>query len=431
MIWQRNHWLRRYLANSLWVLPTVGILAAMVLVRITHRIDMDTGWVLGISADTTRAVLGTLAASLFTFIVFVSSALLVAVQLASAQLTPLIIGLLFKDPLTKLALTLFSFAFTFSLAALFRMTTTSPWLTSEVAAYTSVVSLVVFFYLIDHVGKALRPSGALRTVGKAGRRVIDAVYPHPLGGRELTPAEPQAIPEGESNRTVANPQDGVIVAVEIEPLLRLATQHDCRIELVPQIGSYVMAGQPLFRMFGGGTALPKHLLCGSVYWDQDRTLEQDPMFALRIMVDIAIKAVSPAINDPTTGVLAIDHIQHLLRVAGSRLLDDGVVRDGTGQARVIVRKPQWEDFVSLAVTEIRQCGSRSIQIARRLRAMIEELIETLPATRSEALRRELDVLQATSDRSFAEPADGALARIADPLGIGGPKAKSNGAPRRI
>ena len=105
------------------------------------------------------------------------------------------------------------------------------------------------------------------------------------------------------------------------------------------------------------------------------------MFGFRILVDIASKGLSPAINDPTTAVLAIDQIHHLLRNVGSRFLGDGQVRDAAGRLRLLYRTPNWDDFICLAVTEIRHFGSESIQVARRLRAMLEDLLRTLPEQR--------------------------------------------------
>ena len=135
----------------------------------------------------------TVGPSLFTAIVFVCTALLVAVQLASAALTPRIIGIVFRDPVTKFALTLLVFTFTFSLGALLRIKTAVPLPTAHVAAYASLVNLGVFFYLIDHLGRALRPSGALRAVAWLGFSVIESVYPRPLAGSREKPA-PEAAP---------------------------------------------------------------------------------------------------------------------------------------------------------------------------------------------------------------------------------------------
>src|SRR5207244_2477109 len=124
---------------------------------------------------------------------------------------------------------------------------------------------------------------------------------------------------------------------------------------------------------------------------------QYPAFAYRIIVDIASKALSPAINDPTTAVIAIDHLQHLLtEVAHRELADDGV-GDATGQRRLVVRTPDWDDYLSLAATEIRLYGGSSIQVVRRLRAMLESLVETLPPGRAGS-RAGLRPLLATSAR---------------------------------
>jgi uncharacterized membrane protein len=148
-------------------------------------------------------------------------------------------------------------------------------------------------------------------------------------------------------------------------------------------------------------------------------MEQDPAFAFRIIVDIASKGLSPAINDPTTAVLAIDQIHHLLRLVGGRHLADGRARDAAGRLRLVYRTPNWEDFVLLAVTEIRHFGGASIQVARRLRAMLENLVASLPEERSALLRRELALLQRAGERVFAEPEDRTLADMSDFQGMGG------------
>jgi uncharacterized membrane protein len=161
------------------------------------------------------------------------------------------------------------------------------------------------------------------------------------------------------------------------------------------------------------------VLCESVAVGQERTFEQDPAFAFRVMVDIASKGLSPAINDPTTAVLAIDQIHHLLRNVGSRRLDDERVRDRAGRLRLAYRTPEWEDFVQLAVTEIRHFGGGSIQVARRLRAMLENLIQTLPDERGPLLRQELALVHRSVERFFAEPEDRAAADVSDRQGMGG------------
>lgn len=429
MTWRLRHRVRHYFQNSIWILPVLAMGLALATVRLLHGFEQSMGWELGSDPEAARALLGMLAASMFTFIVFVSSALLIAVQLASAQLSPRVIAMVFRDPITKVALTVFVFTFTMTLAVLIRIATSVPLLTTYLAAYGSLASLGVFLYLIDHVGKALRPSGALRSVGRLGREVIESVYPQPFteSSTEPAPADRPGV-SGEPTAVIANPRDGVVLAFDINGLVSLAQRADCVIDIVPQVGDFVAAGDPLYRVFGEGANLPASVLCQSVAVGQERTLEQDPTFALRIIVDVASKGLSPAINDPTTAVLAIDQLHHLLRNVGHRRLADERVRDASGRLRLMYRTPDWEDFVHLAVTEIRHFGGESIQVARRLRAMLENLIQTLPEERAVLLRQELNLLRRSAERFFPEPEDRALAEVSDFQGVGGtsgPSANAN------
>jgi uncharacterized membrane protein len=418
MTWLQRHRARRYIADSIWIFPVLSMTAGLGAVRLLNGVDAVLGWRSSFQPEAARSVLSALASTIFTQVVFVSSALLVAVQLASGQLTPRIIAVVFKDTATKFSLTAFVFIFTFTLAALLRITDFVPPVTSIVAGYGCLASLGVFLFLIDHIGKALRPSGALRRVALLGRAVIESVYPRGLSESRDTDRDAADVPHGEPSSTINSSADGVVLAFDVQGLVSLAERADCVIELVPQVGDFVAAGDPLFRVFGGG-ASPPAILRGSVALGQERTLEQDPAFAFRILVDMASKGRSPAINDPTTAVLALDQIHHLLRNVGNRRLDDGRVRGATGRLRLVYRTPDWADFVHLAVTEIRQFGGASIQVVRRLRAMIENLIESLPEERAALLRPELAVLRRSSERSFPEPEDRALADVSDLQGVGG------------
>src|SRR5262249_7147719 len=136
MTWLQRYRVRHYLANSIWIWPLLSMAAAIVAVRALHGIEDAMGWESKLNPGTAQAVLGTMASSMFTFIVFVCSALLVAVQLASSQLTPRIIAIVFRDPITKFSLTAFVFTFTFTLAVLVRITTSVPALSAYAAAYS-------------------------------------------------------------------------------------------------------------------------------------------------------------------------------------------------------------------------------------------------------------------------------------------------------
>jgi uncharacterized membrane protein len=419
MTWIKRYKLRNYVRNSIWLLPVSGMVAALVSVNFLNWIEQQAGWKSSLDPAAALALFGTLAGSMLTFIVFLSSSLLLVVQLASAQLSPRIIGIVFRDRVTRSALTLFAFTFTFTLAVLVRIHASVPGITAHLAAYLCLLSVGVFLFLIDHVGKTLRPSGALRAVARLGHEVIQSVYPRRLSAQPNAGHRPENAQGGEPAGTVPSPKDGVLLAFDFEGLVVLAREAECVVELVPQVGDFVAAGSPLFRIFGGKNGPSASALCDSIALGQERTVEQDPAFAFRIVVDIASKALSPAINDPTTAVLAIDQIHHLLRSVGGRHLNEGLAHDPSGSLRLVYRTPDWEDFVYLAVTEIRQFGGTSIQVARRLRAMLENLTEVLPPERTALLRSELTLLRRSAHRFFPEPEDQALAEVSDMQGVGG------------
>jgi uncharacterized membrane protein len=427
MTWLQRYRIRHYIRYSTWFFPVVAMLVAALLIRLLHWLEAAMGWEAGFNPDTMRTVLGTLAGAMFTFIVFICSSLLLVVQLASAQLTPRIIAVLLGDSVTKLSLSMFVFTFTFTISALVRIGSSVPLLTAEIAAYSSAACLALFLFLIDRVGKLLRPSGALKSVATRAHRVIENVYPRYLNESPASTFEPADLSGKMPVRTVTSTKNGVVLAFDERGLIALGARYDCVIELVPQVGDFVAPGDPLFRIYGGA-GVSGDLLAHSIALGVERTMEQDPAFAFRVIVDIASKGLSPAINDPTTAVLALDQIHHLLRHVGNRDLDNEHLRDTAGRVRLICHTPFWEDFVALAVTEIRQYGGASIQIARRLRAMLENLIATLPEQRAPLLRQELTLLHRSVGRFFSEPEDQVLAAFSDSQGVGGNQGRDQ--PRR-
>jgi uncharacterized membrane protein len=222
------------------------------------------------------------------------------------------------------------------------------------------------------------------------------------------------------HRTVAHADtSGIVLAVDLAGLVAQARRADGIIEFVPQVGDFVAVDEPLFRLYGGASAIDDRPLQAAVALGSERTVEQDPTFAFRILVDIAIKALSPAINDPTTAVLAIDQLHRLLRLVGLRDLRGDEIADAAGKLRLVFRTPNWEDFVHLTCIEIRHCGAGSVQITRRMRAMLENLMLTLPPHRHAELHQQLELLDRTLEGQYPFPEDLALARMSDSQGLGG------------
>jgi len=418
MNWRQRYRLRLYWRNSLWILPALSIVAASVTVSLLSSYEKSIGSHTQVSAESVRAIMSTVAGSTFTLVVLVSSAVLLAIQLASAQLTPRIIAMIYRNPYQKLAFAIFAFTFTFSASVLARIDDTAPRIASYVAAYSFLLDLALFIAFIDNIGKMLRPSSAVRGVALVGRTVIREAYSEPHSDKSVPPLAANSLSE-EGARTVLSSMDGSLLAFDMKGLVTLARRHDCVIELIPEVGQFVAIDDPLFRIHHGGETITDNQLHNSVASGAERTPEQDPLFAFRILVDIASKALSPAINDPTTAVLAIDQIHHLLRDVGKRNLGVGRETDGSGRLRLVYLRPNWEDFVQLATTEIRHYGRDSMQVQRRLRAMLTDLIATLPPKRTPVLEKELALLAVSSKRTFQDVADQDLAQAGDLQGIGG------------
>jgi uncharacterized membrane protein len=155
---------------------------------------------------------------------------------------------------------------------------------------------------------------------------------------------------------------------------------------------------------------------------QERTIAQDPAFALRVMVDVADRALSAAINDPTSAVQVLDYLEDILLVIGrSDFSGAGVFCDAAGTPRVVLPSREWKDYLALGVTEIRQYGGSSVQVVRRLRALLLHLQQQVLPEHRAAVDGELDRLDATVAERFGEAVDLDRAVEPDRQGLGGPR----------
>jgi uncharacterized membrane protein len=406
--------------TSLVLWAGVSLVAALVCGAAVRWLDHVTQWKLfGFSEEGARAILGTLVSSMLTFIVFVLSATLIVVQLASGQLTPRVIALVLTQRGVKFTLGALTFTYTYTLAALGRVEDQVPDLYVGVAVVLNLACILVFFLFVQLFSTGLRPASVMLLVADRAHRVVEEVYP--LKYDPKLPEQPTtaALPNAPAEPVDFTGPSGVLMAFSLAGLDRLARDVDAVIELVPHVGDSLAPGDPLFRIYGGARPVSRHALRGCVAVGTERTLEQDPRFAFRILVDIANKALSPAINDPTTAVLALDRIDDLLLNLGRRRLDEGLARGPDDKPRVVYGTPDWPDYVTLAVSEIRQYGEGSIQVDRRLKAMLEHLLASLPESRWPPLQQELALLSTGVGRRFPDEADRKRAGVGDYQGVGG------------
>jgi uncharacterized membrane protein len=425
MNWGRLQGIRSQVKSSLWTVPLLAIPVAMIATRLLHWLDAQYEWtLLGFGVTGAQALLRAAATASLSFLVFAFGSLLVAIQVASGQLTPRIIAtLLLRDNVVRYMVGLFMLTFLFSMTVEDRIDTKVHQLPLFVAAALALACFAAFLYLIDYAARLLRPISILTGVGNEGLAVIASVYPDPSRGPDLPQSQRRKLaPPDRVIRHLGT--SGIVLGVNLEQLKSEAGTSHGVIEFVPQVGDFVGIDEPLFNLYGGARTVEDDALHSAVAFGSERTMEQDPTFAFRIVIDIALKALSPAINDPTTAVLAIDQLHRLLRAVGTRHLRTDEILGTSGQLQVIVRTPNWDDFVHLAFSEIRACGANNLQIVRRLRAMIENLNETLPGHRQRELHEQLTLLDQEIERRFRYPQERALARLADSQGLGGHSSKA-------
>lgn len=425
MDWLRRYRLREFIGSNFWAWPALAVFLGIGVAKIVKWLDRIydcTGF--GFTADGAKTLLGASVASLLTFVVVLVSSLLLVVQLVSAQLTPRIIAPTFRSPMIRATLSAFVFSYTLSLTVLGRIGDDVPQAAVAVAITVNVLSIVLFLFFVGSVGMSLRPARVLTSVSAAGRGVIMSIYP-----TAYDPAHPQAEHLrgsdglGQASLVVEHARtSGVLLAFDAVGLVALARRLDAVIRLVPRVGDFVATGEPLFKIYRRGNSAVAgsmddrtiaRCLRRMTAFGAERTMEQDPGFAFRIIVDISSKALSPAINDPTTAVLAVDQIHRLLRGVGTRQLHSGRLMDAAGVIRVLFPTPTWEDFVWLAVAEIRQYGAGCLQVCQRLHATLKNVTDYLPEARRAPLREQLRLLDLTIDRSFDSPEDRQRIRTQD------------------
>jgi uncharacterized membrane protein len=290
-----------------------------------------------------------------------------------------------------------------------------PFVTVWLAILLLLVSVVFFVRLVEKLG-TLQISRVLDYIGDQGRAVIaDGFAPFLPGASE----DPGPAPLPPAIQVVTH-QGGpaVIQAIDVERLVALAERADATLAVAGAVGDTVANGMPLLRVHGAARPLAERSLRRTVKLGTERTFEQDPKYAIRILVDIAIRALSPAINDPTTAVQALDQIEDLLLRLGRCDLVIGRARDASGRLRVVFPAPSWEDFLVLAFDEIRFCGATSIQVMRRMRALIQDLAIQVPIERRDALHRYLQRVDSSIRRSFAGSEDLQDALEGDRQGLG-------------
>ena len=424
---QRRHRLRK-LAHKLrlgqirpWLIPLLYALAA---IAASFTIPRYTAVILPqfVSTMSVGAAIGmysAIASGMMALTAIVFSLAFVMVQFSATAYSPRLVLWISRDPVISHALGIFAATFLYALAALAWVDRNNsgqvPLSSLWIVGVLLFASITAFISLIHRLGM-VQVNRMLIFTGNQGREIIAELYPPIEVPAALSSEQIQRIPCTQTILHHGSPR--IVQAVNLPVLVRLARRADSIIEVLAAVGDSVLDSTPILRVLGGHHPLPSEDLLGAIEFGDERTFEQDPKYAIRLLVDIAIKALSPAINDPTTAVQALDQIEDLLLRLGVRRLEIGAFGDGEGKLRVTLAFPSWEDFLCLAFDEIRFYGATSVQVMRRMKALLSEMISVLPEERQTALRCWQARLQSTIDRSFDDAQDKLDASTEDRQGLG-------------
>jgi uncharacterized membrane protein len=421
MTWAARFRFRQYLTESLWIYPLAAVILGGLLALLTRQADnsltVPVGW--RYSPSTAGTILTTIVGAMVGLIGFVVTVTVLAIQMATGTFSARYMRIWYRDGFLQATLTVLVGTAAFSFSLLRQVTSTrAPDIGITVAGALVALGLVLFLLFFSRFVHRLRPVAVAGLAGQIASRMVTGLIQ-----RAETGTQAAEITDDRSALTVRSRRDGAIQAVNVSGLVRWATRHDSVLALQAGIGDFMTAGQPVITISGRGAPAAGHVrrLQGMIALGVERTVEQDLAFAIRIMVDIAIKALSAAINDPTTAIQSIDHLARVLRRLGSTELHGRLAFRGPhGQPRVLMPGRTWEDYLALAVTEIREFGAGDIQVMRRLRALLQDLRDTVKPENRPAVDDEIARLDGTVKAAFGRSVDLDRARATDHQGIGGP-----------
>lgn len=389
---------------SLWFVP--GVLAicaailAVVLIGVDQRLSGDPGWLIfafGGTAAGARAVLSVIATSMLTFTGLVFTITMLVLQLASSQLSPRVMRTFLRDRGNQVVLGLFVGTFVYTLVVLHEVRAPTeadagfvPSLSIWVAFALLFGSIGAFIWYIDHMAHAIRASTVIAAIWRETVAAIERLYPERIGS-DVRPEVERAPHRLDPSRILESTETGILVGIDEDGLQATASHGDRVLELLPAVGDFVPEGAPLARLWGEWDEAAMDDVRGAVGLGGERTLEQDAAFGMRQLVDIALRALSPGINDPSTAVQALDRIHDLLRRLAVRRFPTSA-RSVDGVVRLLLNRPSWHDHVRLGLEEIRLAGAQQVQVSRRLHILLDDLITIAPAHRQAVLHRELDQL---------------------------------------
>ncbi len=424
---QLPSWRIEELRTTLWVVPSLLVVVALILFAATFAVDVAAyhghlalpTWIRTGSADSERQVLIAIAAAVITVMGVVFSITILALTLASQQFGPRMMRNFVRDIGNQVTLGVFVATFVYSVLALVTINSLGrrfvPYLSTSVAEALLLVNLVVLIYFIHHIAKSIQLPEVIAGIADDLMGSIDSEFP------DRVAAVPATDPVHHAGRTVSElvpllEERGAVVPSQVSgyiqyvgyaQLIAIATRTDSVIRLEHRPGHFLATGRALATVWPTEAAPEVALALSKAHvTGPHRTLVQDPVFAIDQLVEIAIRALSSAVNDTFTALTCIDWLSAGLGRVSGRVLDEGVYRDGSGRVRLIEFEPSYARMVNRSFDKIRQAAAGMPAVLIRLVDSVGSItLDTTSPEQRAVLRRQADMVLRLAEQTVPEPDD--------------------------
>ena len=419
--------------DSLWFVPSISTALALLLALVIVRVDaawnasgtLDRILFSG-GADGARGVLTAVAGSLITVTGVVFSVTVVALQLASSQFTPRVLRGFMADPANQIVLGIFIGTFTYTVMVLRTVTGADdnraafiPELGVTVAILLVLVSIGALIYFINHAARSVQAAVILTRETQHTLKRMEHLFPRGFGHPDEDLPVPRA-PTAPAAAVLAA-ESGYLLAVHADSLFSLAEDRRLTIRMDVPVGGFVIVGESLASIWPVSAAddTAVKAVRDAFVLGEERTPDQDVDLGIIVISDIAVRALSPGVNDPTTAMLCIDRLAEVLVRLGTSAEPFAARISASGELRFLARVTTFEPAVGLAFDQIRHYGAGNPAIAGKLFDGLQRIGRLVPADRRSALTAQAEMLHeqardstmTAGDRESVERAAGACFNV--------------------
>jgi uncharacterized membrane protein len=423
----RRSVVREYLHGAYWVLPAVGIVIGLGAGALLSMVPVKSGSLVdklmfqGTAGDA-RGVLIVVSATMITTVGIVFSLTVLSLQIASSQFSVRLLRSFLRDVPNQVVLAIFVCTFAYATGGLLTVGERAgggefvPKVAVTGSLVLAFVSIGALIYFLHHLVHSIQIDAIIEAAQRRTLALVDELFPD-LDTPEPARLAPPEHPAGAD--PVLAPKSGYLQTVDVDDIVDLAVAVAHTVQFVTYVGDYVTAGGILGWCWRRSPAdqPPDHdvlqRILRHVHIGFERTLQQDVRFGLRQMVDIALRALSPAINDPYTAIQVVHHVSAVEVVLASRAIQDDVRRDGSGNVLVWLPYPGFATYLHVGCSQIRRYGTREPLVLAALLQMLSAVAQNcVDPSRRAAVKVQIDLVVRMAERELPEESDRAMVTAA-------------------